>query len=82
MHHQIIPSPPSDATAAAKVAAAGPQTEPPYINVPADVLVSMASSVIDAQRRLLAERDLQIGVLRALLKAAADAIRPPGCVLQ
>jgi hypothetical protein len=42
----------------------------------------MAGSMIDSQRAIIAERDLQIGVLRALLKAAADAIRPPGCVLQ
>ena len=83
MQHQNIPNPPSDANAAAEVAGSRAlRTDPPYIDIPADVLISMSASLIDTQRAIIAERDREIRVLHALLRLAADMFIPPNVVIQ
>jgi hypothetical protein len=77
MQRQFSPNPPSDANAAAEAAAEHTPDQPPV-----EITLELAICVIARQRNVLDSRDQEISVLRAMLRATADCLRPPGCVLQ
>jgi len=49
---------------------------------PADLLIELATSLLAERARLIADQQKRIAALETMLRAAADCLRPPGCVLQ
>jgi hypothetical protein len=52
------------------------------VNVPAEVVISLADSVIKANQAIIAERDAEIALLKRRLRWATAIWKPIGVVIQ
>ena len=78
MHSEPILPRPSESTSATQ--ATGQCASD--VRIPADVALSMISSLLVAREQIIREQQQRITTLEAMLRATAACLRPEGCIIQ